>query len=182
MRVPHEPQKAKPGAIKRPQLGQEEALGPAADGAVPDADMPETICPDWTLGTEEAVHPPDPRGWDHGAGGASVAVVSGAVRSGDIPTGGGVGPPLNPGPGVGAVVIRPTGIFGESFQGIPPLGLAVGVGSGVFAMDENPTAAGARSRGNGVLAGSTTDVSGANGLESSLGAALISFPQPRQNL
>jgi hypothetical protein len=66
-------------------------------------------------------------------------VVSGAVRTGDATaTGGGVGaPPKASAAGAGD---RAAGIFGESFQGIPPLPFATAadavVGGGVFAIDE----------------------------------------------
>jgi hypothetical protein len=112
-------------------------------------------------------------------------VVSGAARAPDPEeTGGGVAAPGNPeapeaaerDPGVDP------GIFGESFQGIPPLGLADVPGGGVFGIEENPPGRGP-SGGNKVRAVSSGIGSrDTAGFASGLDVALISLPQPRQNL
>ena len=185
-RVPHDPQKANPGAIVLPQFAQ--IVSPALAGPAP----------------SPAAGPV----WSELPIGGVPASLAAAERG--TPTGALVGG-CKIGPGVNCA-----GILGESFQGIPPLpraaalcaamdgdrsttlalispeatatggGVTLGVGAGTNSVRAMPMgggvfslsagSAGARTTGSGVAAAPAPG-------EATAGAALASsFPQPRQNL
>jgi len=163
MRVPQAPQKANPGGTMRPQFGHgvpSTAAGAeattAGDGVGTGAGCAWGV-PDTGRGAAQL-----PASVDPGVSGGGVA----APRM----------PEATPPPLLGVM-----GIFGESFQGMPPLDLpgagGLRVGSGVGSLPRLPTA-GFASGGRIVRAVS----SGAGSRVAGFGAGLISLPQPRQNL
>jgi len=163
MRVPQAPQNANPGDTMRPQFGQ---TVPSTDAAAEATTAGEGV------GTEV--------GCDCGAGdtGRGAAQFPWSVVPGV--KGGGVTEPsmpeATPPPLVGVM-----GILGESFQGIPPLPLpaagGLNVGRGVGSL---PRLAGAGFVSGGWMVRAVS--SGAGSRLAGFGAALISLPQPRQNL
>jgi len=158
MRVPQAPQKANPGATMRPQLGQ---TVPSTAGAV-------GAC---STGCAAGVD----------VGRDAAQVPTSVLAPGDDVTGGGVTEPSVPDATPPPLWVGVMGIFGESFQGIPPFCFpaegGLNVGSGVGSLPRLP-AFGLRSGGSIVRAVS----SGAGSLVAALGAGLISLPHPRQNL
>jgi hypothetical protein len=191
MRVPQAPQKAKPVGTPRPQFGQvvpsgatctegggTTAAGEAAvevRGEGPGVKFPACegrgvgCCVDGETAAGATDGTPE-------VGRAAHVPATEEVPPDDIATGAGVGS------SAGAPENAPfgcsgAGIFGESPQGIPPFGLAVAIeGSGVGSVASIP-AWDLRSGGRMVRA-----VSRGAGSRAGLAAALISFPQPRQNL
>jgi hypothetical protein len=168
IRVPHAPQNAKPGVTIRPQLGQ----------VCPSMDVWGVCWPADDAAVAVAVAA------DSRTGARSAAVVGGAATDG-----GGVKDPMTPeavappfcNDGAAAV---DAGIFGESFQGIPPFCRGMldavdppSVGGGVGSLPA-PCPIAVLSGGSMVRAVS----SGAGSRAGALGAGLISLPQPRQNL
>jgi len=162
MRVPQAPQKANPAVTIRPQLGH----------GVPGAPVASCGCaePETASGVAGA----DDELVVRGAGGQPPP----AVTPDEETTGGGVDVPMVPEATAPPLCWGLTGIFGESFHGIPPLGFGVvSTGSGVGSLPKLPVCA-TLSGGRMVRAVS----SGAGSLAAGLAAALISLPQPRQNL
>ena len=163
MRVPQAPQKANPVVTIRPQLGQGVLAAPVASCGCAE---PETA---------SGVAGADDELVDRGAGGQPPPP---ATPDEDTTTGGGVADPMVPEATPPPLYWGPTGIFGESFHGIPPLGFGVvSTGSGVGSLPRLPVCA-TLSGGTMVRAVS----SGPGSLAAGLAAALISLPQPRQNL
>jgi hypothetical protein len=163
IRVPQAPQNANPGDTMRPQFGH--TVPSTAAGA-------------------EATTAGDGVGAEAGCACGVVGIGRGAAQfPGSVDpgvSGGGVTAPSMP-DATPPPLLGVMGIFGESFQGIPPLALpAAGglkVGSGVGSLPRLPET-GFASGGRMVRAVS----SGAGSRVAGLGAGLISLPQPRQNL
>jgi hypothetical protein len=171
MRVPQAPQNAKPGVTERPHEGQ---VTPSGAAAGPDM---------WPLACEATAPTGDNTGGD-GVGldarlGSTPAAVmlptlldeDGPDIAGDgvttTATDGGSG--LLLGGGVSGI-----GILGESFQGMPPFGLA---GCGVVDETSSPGSGGRTVRA--VSMGSGSRVGRGSGFAA---APFSSLPQPRQNL
>jgi len=163
MRVPQAPQNANPGDTMRPQFGQTvPSTGAGAEATTAgDGVGAETGCDCGAVVT-----------------GRGAAQLPGSVVPGV--KGGGVTDPSMPEatpPPLAGVM----GIFGESFQGIPPLALpglgGLNVGSGVGSL---PRLAEAGFASGGWIVRAVS--SGAGSRLAAFGAALISLPQPRQNL
>jgi hypothetical protein len=164
MRVPQAPQKANPAVTIRPQFGHGVPAAPVVSCGCAE---PETVSGVAGADDELVVR---------GAGGQPPPPAT--PDEDDETTGGGVDAPMVPEATAPPLCWGLTGIFGESFHGIPPLGFGVvSTGSGVGSLPKLPVCA-TLSGGRMVRAVS----SGPGSLAAGLAAAFISLPQPRQNL